>query len=286
MIFRRIGVVIFAMALVACTTSSTLAMAAQHNSQDTIIGDDEIDAYRGEGGLILPGSFTGSNATRRKVATCLGCRWRYTFFCRSDAGQVDACTHLVTTCPRGTLRYRVQFSQDGDGGFHTIGSVCHGSGDPETRKSLESRIRIATLEYLPLPDPDHNPSPSLPIVPVAFATGGISEFKKSFKVGPGLRADLRAIPIWVWEWGDSSRTTTRKVSHLPVRGRSATLVHQYRRPGDYRVMLTTIWEATYEIPGVGKFEVTQDITTVAFENVRILDAHSVLTAGAGVISMR
>lgn len=240
----------FATALGAATVTGAPPVSANPN----VGGNNSIAAYVGTGGLLLPDSFSGSRSTRSAVADCLGCTWRYTIYCMQGAN--SPCKHAVTSCPRGSLLYRVWFGRT-QSTVSVVGSVCWGSSTPVTRRDVEGRVDDYVVRYIPALSPGFDPpGGSLTTVPVIFWTGQPTSFKPpSFSLS-GHSVSITATPTWRWSWGDGS-SGWKSVPGAQYPSRQIT--HQYRSPGSYSVGVTAVWQAKYTVSGVGTFDVTGEV---------------------------
>lgn len=239
----------------------------------TVVGDDGADAYRGDGGLLLPPSFSGTLTTRNHVADCLGCVWRYTVYCAYGADGL--CQHAFATCPVGQMRYRVWIGRS-LADTAVIGSVCWGHTTPVTRRTLERTIADTVWRTLPVLRPVVAPrAGTLTSVPATFYTGQPSTYRAPQARLAGLVVRITANARWRWAWGDGI------VEWVSVPGApypSTQLRHQYRSPGRYQATVRTLWTARYTVSGLGPFvalgdQVTQDGAVV----VRVRASRVLLT---------
>lgn len=219
-----------------------------------VVGDDNSDAYIGTGGLLLPTSFSGPSSTKRKVASCLGCVWKYTTYCASDS--TDMCAHAVATCPTGQIRYRVWFGASRET-VDVIGSVCWGSHIPATRRQIEDRLDDLVVRRVPelhiACDP---PDDTLTSIPIVCFTTQPTQFKPSPFTLANHTVRVTATAKWHWVWGDGDAFWKA----IPGRAYPATQIsHRYRVSGDYTVHVTSVWSASYAVTGVGTFTVGGDI---------------------------
>ena len=219
-------------------------------------GDDTLDAYVGDGGLLLPGSFTGSLTTRNHVADCWDCVWKYSIYCAY--GTDGMCQHSVATCPLGQIRYRVWFGRDA-ADVTVIGSVCWGGGHPLTRRELETSVRQTAMRTVPPLRPGFDPAGgTLTSVPVVFRTGQPTRYRAPEMRVAGFVVRVSAVPRWHWDWGDGQSTWT---SNPGASYPSTAVTHQYRRSGRYAARVRTVWLASYTVSGLGPFAVTGDTVT-------------------------
>ena len=243
-------VVAFATAFVVLNSTGASPVAANPN----VGGNNSISAYVGTGGLLLPNSFSGSKATKSAVADCLGCTWRYTIYCMQGANA--PCKHAVTSCPRGSLLYRVWFGRSAST-VAVVGSVCWGSSNPVTRRQVEGRVNDHVIRYIPALSPGFAPpGGSLTSVPVIFWTGQPTSFKPPNFSLSGHSVSITANPTWRWTWGDGS-SVWKSVAGAQYPSRQIT--HQYRSPGNYSVGVTAVWQAQYTVSGVGTFDVSGEV---------------------------
>lgn len=234
--------------LISATSAPSLA------ANPDVVGSNSSAAYVGTGGLLLPESFSSSDETKWKVSDCLGCNWQYTIYCMQ--GNSEPCKHAVTSCPRGSLLYRVWFGRDTNS-LEVIGSVCWGSTKPVTRRQIETQVEDYVVRYLPplLPGFDP-PGGSLTAIPVIFWTGQPTSFRPPSFLLSGHSVSISAKPTWRWTWGDGN-SSWKSVAGAQYPSRQIT--HQYRIPGRYSVGVTAAWEATYTVSGIGTFDVGGEV---------------------------
>jgi hypothetical protein len=233
---------------------SVLIAPPSYGANPEVVGDNSIAAYVGTGGLLLPDSFSGSRSTKSSVADCLGCTWRYTIYCMQGAN--SPCKHAVTSCPRGSLLYRVWFGRTAST-VAVVGSVCWGSSTPVTRRQVEGRIDDYVVRYVPGLRPGFDPpGGSLTSVPVIFWTGQPTSFRPPNFSLSGHSVSITARPTWRWTWGDGS-SAWKSVAGAQYPSRQIT--HQFRSPGTYAVGVTSVWQAQYTVSGIGTFEVAGEV---------------------------
>lgn len=219
-----------------------------------VSGDDSADAYRGTGGLLLPSSYSGNASSRKTIASCLDCFWRYTIYCAQGASGL--CAHAVTTCSAGKIRYRVWFGTSANE-LRVVGSVCWGSSKPATRRDLDTQINQTALRYVPALQPGVAPRNStFTSVPIIVWSGQRALFKPSPMLIAGHKIQITANAMWQWNWGDGSvQWTASPGAKYPAR----TLTHQFLRAGNYQVEVRTLWRATYYVAGIGTFAMPGDL---------------------------
>lgn len=222
----------------------------------TVGGNDSLDAYIGDGGLLLPGSFTGTITTRNHVADCMGCVWKYSIYCAYGADGL--CMHTVSTCRLGQLRYRVWFGRDA-ANLEVIGSVCWGGSTPLTRRDVERAVHDTAMRRVPPLRPGVDPAAgTLTSVPAVFRTGQPDYFRAPDMRLAGFTVRVSAVPRWRWSWGDGATAWT---SNPGAPYPSTAVTHQYRRAGRYTAAVHTVWSASYTASGLGPFGVTGDPVT-------------------------
>lgn len=245
------------------------------DSTISVGGDDDLDGYQGTGGLLLPSSYSGPASKRTTVAQCIGCYWRYTIYC--DQSSNTLCAHAVTTCPSGSIRYRVWFGRNAQA-LQVIGSVCWGGSNPPTRRNMETSVRTSALRLVPTQKPGINPrSTTLTSVPIIVWSGQAAVFQPKQMLLAGHRVNIRANAYWLWQWGDGSSQWVRMSGRrFPARD----ITHQYRKPGRYTIKVTTVWQANYQVQGIGNFPMSGDIVRQQ-KTMQILvkSSRSILVAG-------
>ena len=270
-IICRVVAICMAFVMLSCmefaTTSASASQVTTQSADTTVGSNDELDAYVGSGGLILPKTFDGGPSVRQQVADCLTCIWKYSIYCAQDA--TVACAHAVTTCRSGYVRYRVRFGYAMDN-LSTIGSVCWGHQAPLTRRVVIARIHQDALRRVPRLNPGYvPPGGSLVGVPIIVWSGQPSTFEPRPMYLSGLRITVTARALWRWTWGDiSAQWTASPGSRSALTG----LRHAYGRAGNYHVEVKTVWTAKYAISGLGGYTLSdQPIHQVHNLNVKVQD---------------
>lgn len=221
-----------------------------------VTGNNNIDAYVGTGGLLLPTTFTGGSTKAKTVASCLGCTWKYSVYCAN--GNVGLCAHAVVTCPAGQMRYRVWFGRTA-ATVAVIGSVCWGIGRPPTRRTVESAVNSLAIRYVPALKPAIQPADgTVTSVPIIARSGQPAIFAPPSMRLAGRTVSINAKAQWRWVWGDG-QSEWRGVPGAMYP--STQITHGYRSVGMYRIHVQTVWSATYSIAGIGTFPVTGEVVT-------------------------
>jgi len=233
-------------------SSQPLSVATSIKSDTSVTADDNLDAYVGTGGLLLPALFDGDAHTRKAVADCLACIWKYSLFC--EEGAEFACAHATTTCPPKMMRYRVKFGHSLST-LSTVGSVCWGFDEPPTRVKVMREIRSTQMRRVPPLVPGYWPdNECLTYVPIRAWSGQPQLFRpRSMRVG-GFKISITASAMWNWSWGDG---TTQWTGNPGAYRAASPLSHAYSRPGRYKIWVHTIWSARYSIDGIGTYTLNE-----------------------------
>ena len=267
------SLVLFLASSVMCAAHAVSPRATVVTTSDTTIGvDDNLDAYIGSGGLLLPSTFSGTVETRNHVASCLSCIWKYTLYCSQDA--TVACAHAVTTCSPGLVRYRVKFGTE-PSQLETIGTVCWGHSRPTTRRDISTQLRQEALRRVPALHPGYAPhNLTLTGVPIVVWSGQPSVFQASPMQINSFTITVTAHPIWRWSWGDSASQWT---SNPGSSERLSGPIHNYRTGGTYLLKVQTVWQARYDIEGIGNYQLNDGpINQYATLKVHVLGSRTVL----------
>lgn len=250
----------------------TLVMTNNEVSAAEVVGNNEIAAYVGTGGLLLPSTYSGAESTKNSVASCTECVWAYSVFCMYDSEGL--CQHATQGCQPGEVKYRVWFGQS-RATLSVIGSVCWGAGTPITRRTLENHLRDLVITQVPaLAVSIAPPDGSITSVPLVAWVNQQQNFDPPpFQLG-GRTVWLNATATWRWIWGDGA------IEWRVIPGTaypSKQISHQYRQAGIYQLTVGTFWRATYTVSGLGTFNTGGDLVTqTATRPIEIVRAKSVL----------
>ena len=268
------GLADFAHASERINQGESINTAVRSDDSIDVSGDDEVDAYRGTGGLLLPSSYSGGSSSKKIVAQCLDCRWRYTVYCQQSRG--GFCAHAVTTCPHGQVRYRVWFGKSNQS-TKVVGTVCWGLAKPATRRDIEAQLSNSALRYVPALAPGVAPKTSTyTSVPIIVWSGQPSVFSPKPMYLAGHQVRISATAMWQWRWGDGTTQWTLTPGGL---SQKRSLSHQYLKAGIYQVHVRTVWQATYLVPGIGSFRAVGDqIRQNAQFPIVVKASHAVLVA--------
>jgi hypothetical protein len=234
----------------------------------TVIGDDDRDAFVGNGSLLLPPQIATSN--RRVAADCPGCRWRSVIQCEMTTA--GSCRGPARLCGPDGYWLRV-FLIRADGVEINLGAACFGSGGPVSRAVAEAVIRDQVEVLVPPLRMWRQPNGRvLPHLPVVFGVGQEeTPLTRSVQL-LGLPVDITARPSWVWDFGGEVLRTLSAGRRWP----DPTVTHTYRRSGDPDVRVTAVWVATYEVAGVGPLEVPERVTQVDDASVPVGQGRALL----------
>lgn len=244
---------LFLLALAAAlAVPLTLGPTSAATADITVIGDDEQDAFVGTGSLLLPPQI--ATDFREVAAACPGCTWRSVIQCEMTSA--GACRGPARLCGPEGYWLRVFLTRP-DGTEMNLGAACFGSGGPVSRESAEAQLRDRIVALVPELRAWRQPSGRvLPHLPVVFGvTQSERPLVESFTL-VGLPIELTARPRWVWDFATTSLATTSAGRRWP----DATVDHAYRRSGIAQVRVTAVWEATYEVAGVGPLAIDEPVT--------------------------
>lgn len=235
----------------------------------TIIGDDDRNAFVGSGSLLLPQQISTNG--RQTAATCPGCTWRSVIQCEMTTA--GSCRGPARLCGPDGYWLRVYVTRPGLGEID-LGAACFGSGGPVTRESAEGMIRDRLVTRVPDLKPWRQPAGRvLPHLPVVFGVvNGDAAITESFDL-IGLPIVLNARPRWVWDFGDGAVTMTASPGS---RWPDAPITHTYRKSGGAVVRVTALWEATYEVGGIGPLTVPEPVTQRDATSLRVGQGRAVL----------
>jgi hypothetical protein len=109
------------------------------------------------------------------------------------------------------------------------------------------------LDRLPAQDPSFQPAAgALVNVPAIFAVGQPATIGEDTFDLAGMQVDVTARARWTWDFGDgTSETFTRPGGGYP----NTDVTHTYTTSDDRSVVVTTTWEGTYVVDGLGPFAV-------------------------------
>lgn len=253
------------------SNSAAAAPVSGLASAGDVSGDDSADRYVGTGGLVLPGSV--DSHTRRVVAECSDCQWRLAKPCAAVSW--GGCTFDPRFCREGSEILRTWFSEDHGASWRNMGLVCIGPGGPVTVASVGAAVIGGFERMLPPSQIRYQPNRGvLPYLPVVFHSGQPQSIPATEYVVAGERVHLDPIAHWQWEFGDGSSLATDSAGSVYP---DESISHTYRWQGEFRVVVTTTWSATYYIDDLGPFEVVNPVYQSDSALVRVGQARALLT---------
>lgn len=267
-IFARHTIIVSMTLAVISLLGAQMLTAEPVRADITIIGDDDKDAFVGSGSLLLPPQI--ATDYRWVAANCPGCVWRSVIQCEMTTA--GSCRGPARLCGPDGYWLRIFLTRPG-GGEINLGAACFGSGGPVSRETAEALMRDRVITLVPPLRGWRQPEGrALPHIPVVFGVEQSEDpVTASFDL-VGLPVVLSASPRWVWDFGTSSVATTSAGRRWP----DATIVHTYRRSGRPTVVVTAVWEATYEVAGVGPLRVAEPVTQRADVTVTVGQGRAVL----------
>lgn len=233
--------------------------------------DDEADRFVGTGGLVLPA--TVAEGTRREVAECTECRWRL----REPCAGVFApgCIIVLYSCAGVDEQLlRAWLSHDGGATWQNRGLICVSAAGPVTVAAAGAAVQDDFERSMPSSRITYQPGRGvLPYLPVIFDSGQPQSVPSTSYQVAGQEVVLSPTPRWTWDFGDGTGLATAIAgSAFP----DLAVAHGYSRGGRYRVMVTTIWSATYTVDGLGPFPVPAPVTQTDTTVVPVGQARGVL----------
>ncbi len=232
---------------------ATSVMAGPAQGDVGIIGDDERDAFVGNGSLILPPQVFHDG--RVDASDCLGCSWRAVLQCEMTTA--GSCRGPARLCGPDGQWLRVYLTRPGMP-ERDLGAACYGEGGPVSRWRVEGSLREMMTEFAPPLRPSRRPAgDALVHLPMYFDAGQRAGAQTVSTSIVGLGVDLQLDPTWTWDFGDGHRSS----------GTEPTSEHTYRRTGSLLIRVATVWRGTYWVSGLGPLRVaspvTQEVSLVA-----------------------
>jgi hypothetical protein len=260
--------IVVAVALSLLGVPPLMGVTSQARADITVIGDDDQDAFVGTGSLLLPSQI--ATDWREVAATCPGCTWRSVIQCEMTSA--GACRGPARLCGPDGYWLRVFLTRP-DGVELNLGAACFGSGGPVSRETAEVQLRDRVVALVPPLRAWRQPAGRvLPHVPVVFGVDQAEDpLVESFEL-VGLPIVLTATPRWVWDFGTVTMSTVSAGRRWP----SPTIDHTYRRAGVVEARVSTIWEATYEVAGVGPLVIDEPVTQQEAVTVPVGEGRAVL----------
>jgi hypothetical protein len=231
-------------------------------------GDDATDSYLASGSLLLPASVP--IAERRTATDCPGCAWRADFVCRVTTA--TACRGQARMCRPDEGWYRFFVSVNG-GPWRVVGVGCVGPGGPTTPEEVERRVAEVVRASVPPLRPGAQPRRALVGVPVVLWSGQPRTWRSRVLEVAGHRVRVVARPTWVWQFTDGVWETAAVPGG---RWPDTSLTYAFASAGERVVRVTTRWQATYTVNGVGPLPVAEVVRQEAAVPVVVHEARPVL----------
>ena len=236
-----------------------------------VVGDDDADAYRGSGGLLLPASVPAP--TREHVANCAGCQWQLTSVCNDRAEAPWRC-EPASDCPGDGYRMRAWSRDSATEPWRDLGLICIARSGPVSVARVDTELRDEFVRDLPGSSISVEPPRGvLPYLPVVFDSGQPRSVPPTEIEVLGRRVVLQPIAAWHWDFGDGA---TLDDAGPGSRYPDLAVAHAYRTGGNHRVRVTTTWSATFTVDGLGPFTVSSPVHQQAQTVVRVGQARAVL----------
>jgi hypothetical protein len=227
-----------------------------------IIGDDEHDAFVGNGSLILPPQVFHDG--RVDASDCLGCSWRAVVQCEMTTA--GSCRGPARLCGPNGQWLRVYLTRPG-AAERDLGAACYSEGGPVSRWRVESSLTESMIEFVPPLRPGRLPAgDALVQLPVYVDAGQEAGPREIDTTIVDLAVHLRLDPEWRWDFGDGRR----------ISGEVPTADHTYRRAASPLVRVATIWRGTYWVVGLGPLAVDAPVTQEASMVVPVGEGRAIL----------
>jgi len=214
-----------------------------------VIGDDERDAFVGNGSLILPPQVFHDG--RVDASDCMGCSWRAVLQCEMTTA--GSCRGPARLCGPDGQWLRVYLTRPG-APERDLGAACYGESGPVSRWRVEGSLRESMTQFVPPLRPSRQPGGDVLVQLPMFVDAGQSSGALDVATTiVDLPVDLQLVPQWRWDFGDGRRES----------GPSPTAQHTYRHAGSMLVQVATVWRGTYWVAGLGPLEVATPVTQEA-----------------------
>lgn len=212
--------------------------------ETTVVADSELAGYRVTGQMFLDESFTGSESTKRTAATCTGCTWLLTNYCKRDNPYqvITSCDLPVLACETelgSGVKKRIWHQVTPDSPWQDLGVVCLTPKGPVTPKVITTVIKEEAVIFLPELNPTATPpGDALVKLPVYFSANQPSVFGPKLVKVAGFEVLLTAYPTWTWNFQNQKITT-----------RSPNISNIWNKTGGYQVSVIASWNADWQIDG-------------------------------------
>jgi hypothetical protein len=235
------------------------------------------DSYQVSGRLFFDNQYTGSSATVKAAASCIGCKWHLQLICADPfKTQIDGnydCTKPASySCSSAAKRYRVWFLGEGlwrPSDWQQTGTTCLGPAGPKPIVNLQTELTQTATGYLPELKVELKPKTnSLVNLPTKVIVRSANTYTFTTEVS-GIQVTVTATAAYRYTFGDgySVISPARSISHI------------YRNRGDKLVNVTATWQAAWSSALHG----TNPVSGAALTQTKQLTA-SVLAARGRLIN--
>jgi len=201
------------------------------------------DSYQVSGRLFLDNQYSGSSATIKTAASCIGCKWHLQLICADPiTNQTDGgydCTKPASySCSSTAKRYRVWFLGEGlwrPSDWQQTGTTCIGPAGPKPVVNLQTELAQTATGYLPELKFELKPkAKSLVNLPTKANVKSANSYTFVTEVA-GIQVTVTATASYRYNFGDgySVVSPARSISHI------------YRVRGDKPVTVTATWQAIW-----------------------------------------
>lgn len=235
----------------------------------TVVGDDVADEYVISGAAFL----NASTPAAQEAAGCTGCHWRVVRICA--AGSLDerrGCDQLPYPCDADRAEvWRADaptLPPVGDPLWEYRGLMCL-DGAPVPVASVQAVVPDLARQAVPALRPGSAPGPAtLTNLRTAFSSGQQTDDPPQVLVN-GARVQLHLHPRWTWNFGHGNPLVT---THAGTATATSAVAHVYPRRGIYRVVVSSAWNATYDVNGIAGPPVAETIRQSAWFDIRVKEA--------------
>lgn len=251
------------LALAVATVLSTTPAHADLGFTGWRTGDS---GWSGKGVAFFPGgSYVGGGPG--SSSDC--CAWKVSYVC--EAGP-DGTGCAAQGCPTGqNLASLINLAHE----YNVYPLKCIDPGEPKSEQEISAYTGNRIKEIAPKASPGFQPrETAVTQIPTIFWSGQDERIQRSDSF-VGIPVDFDAVASWTWDWGDG--TSELRTHESGQQWPDADVKHTYRKPGKFRVTLTTTWDASFSVSGVGPFPVTGDpVTQTTSFTITVKEARAVL----------
>lgn len=141
--------------------------------------------------------------------------------------------------------------------------------------AVRAQVAQQVRHRMPALAPQRQPAgrPALPRLPVVFSSGQDGGPMTWTDQLEGLSITTTVTPQWHWTFGDGEELTTSEPGGTWP---DTSVSHSYDGKGNYPVQVTTTWDGSFTIAGVGTFPISGQVTQEASMQVPVRPARAVL----------